>query len=88
MSSVFVLTQEQLSEAVENAVLKALKAYGPNKSQSTLIDRKELMKRLNVSEPTLIAWGQKGKVPEIRIGKSVRYDYEAVKEKLKVNHEN
>lgn len=43
-----------------------------------IIDRKELMKRLRITEPTVIIWGRKGKIPELRIGANVRYNWPAV----------
>ena len=77
------LTSDQFTDAVESAVKKVLQSSSlVNKNQTNLIGRKELMKLLNVSEPTLITWGQKGKIPEIRIGKAVRYNYDEVKEAL------
>jgi hypothetical protein len=45
------------------------------KTEIEIIDRQELMKRLNISEPTVILWGKKGKIPEMRIGANVRYNW-------------
>lgn len=47
----------------------------PNCPPTEVIDRKELQARLNVTEPTVITWGKKGKIPEMRIGNSVRYNW-------------
>jgi excisionase family DNA binding protein len=46
-------------------------------SEST-ITTQELMKRLQVTEPTIIKWREKGYIPFIKIGRSVRFDYQAV----------
>lgn len=43
-----------------------------------IIDRPELLKRLAITEPTAIRWGQKGKIPEIRIGSNIRYNWPEV----------
>jgi predicted DNA-binding transcriptional regulator AlpA len=43
-----------------------------------IIDRPELMKRLGISEPTVILWGKKGKIPEMRFGSNVRYNWPSV----------
>ncbi|MBA2500046.1 MAG: hypothetical protein H0V30_10000 [Chitinophagaceae bacterium] len=49
-------------------------------SQIEIIDRPELLKRLAITEPTAITWGRRGKIPEIRIGSAVRYNwFEVVK---------
>ncbi|TAN14109.1 MAG: DNA-binding protein [Chitinophagaceae bacterium] len=38
------------------------------------ITRKELCRFLDVSEPTVIRWERRGKIPVMYIGGSVRYD--------------
>lgn len=43
-----------------------------------IIDRKELLKRLNITEPTAIRWGKRGTIPEIHIGSNVRYNWHSV----------
>lgn len=43
-----------------------------------IIDRHELCKRLSITEPTAIRWEKKGKIPSMRIGSSVRYNWQAV----------
>jgi hypothetical protein len=45
---------------------------------SEIIDRKELLKRLAITEPTAIRWGKRGTIPEIRVGSNVRYNWPAV----------
>lgn len=47
-----------------------------------IIDRKELMKRLNITEPTVIRWAKKGTIPEIHIGSNVRYNWPTVVKEL------
>jgi hypothetical protein len=47
-----------------------------------IIDRKELCKRLNISEPTAIRWGNKKSIPSFNIGSSVRYNWPRVIETL------
>lgn len=47
-----------------------------------IITRAELMKRLGITEPTAIRWGKLGRIPEIRIGASVRYNWPVVIDKL------
>ncbi len=51
--------------------------------QVEIIDRPELLKRLDITEPTAITWGKKGKIPEMRIGSNVRYDWFDVVKALK-----
>lgn len=47
-----------------------------------IINREELCKRLNITEPTAIRWEKKGTLPCFRIGSSVRYNWPKVIENL------
>ena len=49
-----------------------------NTQQEHPIDTKELCKRLAITEPTVIRWRKKGKIPYLTIGSSIRYDWNAV----------
>ncbi len=77
------LTVESLSEIIERSVYKALEgkqATGADQktTQCEIIDRAELCKRLSITEPTVIRWEKKGKIPCLHLGKSVRYKWEEV----------
>ena len=50
--------------------------------QEEIIDRKELRRRLNITEPTVMRWEKRKKIPVIRIGSSVRYNWSAVVKSL------
>jgi hypothetical protein len=43
-----------------------------------IIDRAELCRRLSITEPTVILYEKKGKIPSLRVGSAVRYNYGAV----------
>ncbi|MBO9683589.1 MAG: hypothetical protein J7502_13120 [Flavisolibacter sp.] len=43
-----------------------------------IIDRPELMKRLRLTEPTIIRYEKKKVIPRIEIGSAVRYNWPAV----------
>lgn len=47
-------------------------------AKDEIINRKELMIRLGVTEPTVIRWVKKGVIPQIRIGSHVRYNWPKV----------
>ena len=51
--------------------------------QIEIINRDELCKRLDITEPTCIRWEKKGKIPSMRIGSAIRYDWFAVVEALR-----
>ena len=44
-------------------------------SMSQIITRKELCKRLDISEATAIRYEKAGKLPAFRLGKNVRHDW-------------
>jgi predicted DNA-binding transcriptional regulator AlpA len=76
-------TPEEFNSFIENAfnrVVTSISAKSLN--QSEIIDRQELIKRLCITEPTIIRWERKGKIPSLRIGGSVRYNWKAVLEAL------
>jgi hypothetical protein len=54
----------------------------PATSPTEIIDRSELCKRLNITEPTAIRWEKRGVIPSFRIGSNVRYSWFKVIEAL------
>lgn len=50
--------------------------------QPEIINREELCKRLDITEPTCIRWEKKGKIPRIEIGSAIRYNWPKVIEAL------
>jgi excisionase family DNA binding protein len=67
-----------------NGLEVRLAAINPPATQQSIeiINREELCRRLAITEPTAIRWEKKGKIPSIRIGSSVRYNWYAVIEAL------
>jgi len=74
-SNPFDLIFKELSEIKDTVVAFKKPDISP---QPEIIDRKELLKRLNITEPTAIRWGKKGTIPELRIGSNVRYNWPSV----------
>ena len=54
----------------------------PHTQKIEIINREELCKRLDITEPTAITWEKKGKIPSFRIGSNVRYNWPLVIEAL------
>jgi excisionase family DNA binding protein len=83
------LSPDELQALIIESVNLALKVgpYGANpvNKPAEIIDRVELCKRLNISQPTARLWEKKGKIPTFRIGSNVRYNYTAVLEALQKN---
>lgn len=78
MENPFEAIQRELVE------LKEMFAAIPKQTQQAeIISREELMRRLDISEPTVIKMVRKGQIPEIKIGQICRYDWSDVIETLK-----
>jgi hypothetical protein len=75
MNNPFEIILQELAEIKER-----LPGVTEVKDTSTLeiIDRKELKKRLRLTDPTIIKMGKEGMIPELRAGNSVRYNWQAV----------
>jgi hypothetical protein len=83
-----ITTQEELQLVVDGAVSRAyqkLPLIDLSVNPVEVINSATLMERLDISEPTLIRWRQKGKIPFMQIGTAVRYDWHKVLTALEVN---
>ena len=75
-----ILTQvKEINQRIKNGDIGTV-----NQQQENPIDTKELCKRLAITEPTVIRWRKKGKIPYLTIGSSIRYDWNAVLTALQV----
>jgi hypothetical protein len=75
------ITPPELETIIENSLKKILNSPSPSQP-SEIIDRAELCKRLDITEPTAIRWEKKGVIPCLRIGSSCRYNWPKVIEAL------
>jgi excisionase family DNA binding protein len=74
-----VVQKQELTQLIQDAVA----AIQPAQHQRIeLIDREELCRRLSISEPTVIRWEAKGKIPAIHMGSIRRYNWPKVVEAL------
>ena len=71
-------------EALEFAV-NSIPQKEPTK-EAQIITGEDLCKKLDVTIQTLIRWRQKGKIPYLQIGSSIRYDLNKVIEALEVGN--
>lgn len=53
------------------------------KHDAEIIDTEELCKRLNITGPTVRKWRAKKKIPFIKVGDSIRFDFQDVLKALK-----
>jgi len=75
MLNPFEVIDQQLKDILER--LNNISA-NPPPQVIEIITQDELCKRLMISMPTLIRWVKKKKIPVIRIGDLVRYNYHKV----------
>ena len=75
----FITTDEELQNFIGIAVNKAFGELTVNairgQDRVEIIDTKELCIRLNITEPTVIRWRKKGKIPFLQIGSAIRFNY-------------
>lgn len=81
MSNPFDPILETLTEISQKLTLLEFVKNSPLR-EIELIDTKELMKRCDISEPTVIRLRKKGKIPYVQIGHVVRFDWYKVVEAL------
>ncbi len=93
MSGKFILLTEEdlknlLQETIETFYEKIYQdrnGLGLLPAQEEIIGRKELCERLDITEPTVIRWEKKKRIPVIRIGSVIRYNWNAVIKSLEKN---
>lgn len=75
------LSVEQFFELMDErnrAIIREVIGGQTLSHQTEIIDRSELCKRLDVTEPTIIRWEKKGRIPRLAIGAAIRYDWPKV----------
>jgi len=70
-------SEEELIELIESAINRS-PSHNTEIKSIEIIDRKELCNRLEITEPTVIRYEKKGKIPCFRIGSNVRYNWQTV----------
>jgi excisionase family DNA binding protein len=75
-------------ERIESLLTAPLPAINNIQPIEKPITTKELCSFLNVSEPTIIRWKKKGKIPFLQIGGSVRFCKASVIKALEKNVAN
>ena len=71
-----------LTNAINNAFAEVMNVPALERQAAEIIGTKELCSRLGVTEPTIIRWRKKGKIPWLQLGSSVRFNYPKVIEAL------
>ena len=70
---------EELQVLITDCIARCLKENtGPSNSDETPITTKELCAFLGITEPTVIRWRKKGKIPYLQVGSRILYQKAAV----------
>lgn len=90
MELLIIKTPDDLQQVMNLAVSKAFACINVGsdnqREKVEIIDTRELCSRLGITEPTVIRWRKKGKIPFIQIGSSVRFNYHKVLEALETTN--
>lgn len=84
----YLATENQLKSLVLQCVREAMEEttaqsrFEQAGANPEIIDTKELLLRLGLSEPTVIRYRQKGVIPFLQVGSAIRYDYQKVLDAL------
>jgi len=82
------ITYPELEHSLEKLIEKSFNSQNSN-NKTLSPDIKtgdEVCEKLGITIQTLIRWRQKGKVPYLKLGSSIRYDFNKVIEALEVGN--
>ena len=85
-----ISTQGALQELIDNSIRSAFEKLDTtsisNQSKNEQpITTKQLCEFLGITEPTVIRWRKKGKIPFLQIGSSIRFNLTSVVAALEVS---
>lgn len=81
MEKIVIMPADELQTLLMDsmtAVLNITPASPDHPLSAKPVTRRELCEHFGVTEPTIIRWERRGKIPSMRIGSAVRYDLNAV----------
>jgi len=85
MQNLVLVQVDELRQIIREELFSNLPEQQVQKAFSKPKTQKELCEFLSLSEPTIISWRNKGKIPYMQIGSAIRYDSDAVIKALEVN---
>lgn len=80
------ITYTELESLIENSIEKFLTSKNSEvKTNSKPLSQKELAEFLGLSDQTVTRWRNKGRIPFIKIGPTIRYNLDEVMKTLEVS---
>jgi excisionase family DNA binding protein len=85
-----ISTQGALQELIDNSIRSAFEkldttSISNQRENEQPITTKQLCEFLGITEPTVIRWRKKGKIPFLQIGSSIRFNLSSVIASLEVS---
>jgi len=84
MQNLVLIPADELRQIIRDEMASNMPVSQPQAPLERPKTQKELCAFLGLSEPTVIAWRDKGKIPYMQIGSAIRYDLNAVLKALEV----
>lgn len=76
------MTPDEVRQLIRDELSVTTPTPEQHKQASKPINQRELCTFLGLTEPTVIRWRKKGKIPFMQIGSAIRYDVNTVIEAL------
>ena len=84
MQNLVLIQVDELRQLIREELAVSTPILDQPKPSSKPINQRELCTFLGLSEPTIIRYRHKGKIPFMQIGSAIRYDVNSVIEALEV----
>lgn len=78
MENLVLIKTEDLRQLIRDELTNLPTTKEPFQATQQPLTTKQLCEFLGITEPTVIRWRKKGKIPFMQIGSALRYDKEAV----------
>jgi len=84
MQNLVLIPADELRNIIREEMASNMPTFQPQPALEKPKTQKELCEFLGLSEPTIITWRNKGKIPFMQMGSAIRYDLNAVLKALEV----
>jgi excisionase family DNA binding protein len=74
-STIILTTPEALEAFLSSRSQQANETSAAPLTAKEIINTATLCERLDITKPTIITWRKKGKIPFLKIGSAIRYDW-------------
>ncbi len=86
MQNLVLIQVDELRQLIRDELAVSAPVLEQPKPTTKPINQRELCTFLGLTEPTVIRWRKKGKIPFMQIGSAIRYDVNTVIQALEVGN--